>query len=313
MFLAPLLPTNKPRSDDSSQNGGDGATPPTGDTESVPDYLTNLSLSDFVALPGEDVQMMTPDILSGMSNGNINCLRRLRSQETPMARLKSDTGDSVLHLAATWGHLELVKEIVNECPRLLLEPNSSGQTPLHVAAHGGHTPVVKVFVEVVNASASLCTEESQRLNPYVLKDEDGNAALYYAIEGRYKEMATLLVNANKDAPFLGNKKGISSLYMAVEAGEVSLVKEILKTTGNEDFEVRKSKLQGSKHLAHVALQAKRLGLFFALTSLFKLYKTSLRRELPPQDGKNIPTYTNCCFLFFEQMSLMLFLKNIQIL
>ena len=268
MFLAPLLPTNKPRSDDSSQNGGDGATPPTGDTESVPDYLTNLSLSDFVALPGEDVQMMTPDILSGMSNGNINCLRRLRSQETPMARLKSDTGDSVLHLAATWGHLELVKEIVNECPRLLLEPNSSGQTPLHVAAHGGHTPVVKVFVEVVNASASLCTEESQRLNPYVLKDEDGNTALYYAIEGRYKEMATLLVNANKDAPFLGNKKGISSLYMAVEAGEVSLVKEILKTTGNEDFEVRKSKLQGSKHLAHVALQAKRLGLFFALTSLF---------------------------------------------
>ena len=140
-----------------------------------------------------------------------------------------------------------------------------------------------------------------------------NTALYYAIEGRYKEMATLLVNANKDAPFLGNKKGISSLYMAVEAGEVSLVKEILKTTGNEDFEVRKSKLQGSKHLAHVALQAKRLGLFFALTSLFKLYKTSLRRELPPQDGKNIPTYTNCCFLFFEQMSLMLFLKNIQIL
>ena len=269
MFLAPLLPTNIPRSNDSSQNGGDGATPPTGDTESAPDYLTNLSLSDLVALRGEDVQM-TPDILSGMSNGNIDCLLKLRSQRTPMARLKSDTGDSVLHLAATWGHLELVKEIVSKFPRLLLEPNSSGQTPLHVAAHGGHTAIVEAFAALVTfASAKFCNEESERMNPYVLKDEDGNTALHLAIEGLYLEIARCLVNANRDAPFLGNNKGISSLYMAVEAGEVSLVKAILKTT-DEDIEGKKStlesKIQGYKYLAHVALQAESIGLLFALTS-----------------------------------------------
>ncbi|XP_020875313.1 protein ACCELERATED CELL DEATH 6-like [Arabidopsis lyrata subsp. lyrata] len=262
---APLLATNIPRSNDSFQNGGDGATPPTGDTESVPEYLTNLRLSDFFAFPGEDVQM-TPEIFSGMSDGKKECLEKLRSQGMPMARLKSNTGDSILHLAATWGHLELVKEIVSECPRLLLEPNSRGKTPLHVAAHGGHTPVIEAFVKTVTfASARLCTEESERLNPYVLKDTNGNTALHYAIKGHYFEMATCLVNANQDAPFLGNNKGESSLLMAVYFGYVSLVKLILKTTGNEDLEEKKSKLdsklQGKKYLAHAALMAKSKDVF----------------------------------------------------
>ncbi|CAH8276712.1 unnamed protein product [Arabidopsis lyrata] len=200
---------------------------------------------------------MSPKIFSGMCEGKKECLEKFRSQGTPMARLKSNTGDSILHLAATWGHLKLVKAIIPTYPCLLLEQNSSDQTPLHLAAHGGHTCVVET---ITFASARLCTEESQRLrlNPYVLKDKDGNTALYYAIEGRYKEMATCLVNANQDAPFLANNEGISSLYEAV-----SIVKAILKTIGNKDVEVRRynldSKLQGNKYLAHVALHAKSIG------------------------------------------------------
>ncbi|AEE83437.1 ankyrin repeat family protein [Arabidopsis thaliana] len=210
---------------------------------------------------------MTPEIFGGMSNGEKECLEKLRSNGTPMERVKSNTGDSILHIAAKWGHLELVKEIIFECPCLLFEQNSSRQTPLHVATHGGHTKVVEALVaSVTSALASLSTEESEGLNPHVLKDEDGNTALYYAIEGRYLEMATCLVNADKDAPFLGNNKGISSLYEAVDAGNKfeDLVKAILKTTDdNVDREVRKfnldSKLQGNKHLAHVALKAKSIG------------------------------------------------------
>nr|AGO32713.1 ankyrin-repeat containing protein [Arabidopsis thaliana]AGO32714.1 ankyrin-repeat containing protein [Arabidopsis thaliana]AGO32715.1 ankyrin-repeat containing protein [Arabidopsis thaliana] len=253
------LPMNIHGSQDFSQSGGDGVTPLTGDTESVPEFLTNLRLSDIFAIRGKDVRM-TPLIFSQISYGKKACLDLLRSREIPVARLKSDTGDSILHLAVKWGHIELVKEIVCECPCLLLEPNSSGQTPLHVAAHGGHTAIVEAFVALVTfASAKLGNEESERMNPYVLKDEDGNTALHLAIEGLYLEIARCLVKANWDAPFLGNNKGISSLYMAVEAGEVSLVKAILKTTDDEDLEGTKSnlesKIQGYKYLAHVALQA----------------------------------------------------------
>ncbi|CAL9225319.1 unnamed protein product [Arabidopsis halleri] len=250
-------------SQDFSQSGGDGATPPTGDTEFVPEFLTNLRLSDLFAVRGEDVRM-PPWIFSRISDGNKQCLEKLKSHRNLMARLKSNTGDSILHLAVIWGHLELVKEIVSECPCLLLEPNSSGQTPLHVAAHGGHTAIVEAFVALVTfASSRLCSEESERMNPYVLKDEDGNTALHLAIKGLYLEIARCLVNANQDAPFLGNNKGISSLYMAVEARMVSLVEAILKTKDDEDLEGKKSnlesKIQGCKYLAHVSLQARSIG------------------------------------------------------
>ncbi|XP_023635170.1 protein ACCELERATED CELL DEATH 6 [Capsella rubella] len=241
-------------SQDFSQSEGDGATPLTGDREVVVQrLLARFRLSD--TLPGEDVEM-TPETFSGISDGNKECMEKLVRDETPIARLRSSTGDSILHLAVTWGHLELVKDIVIQFPRLLLAKNSSGQTPLHVAAHGGYTPIVKFFVALVAlASSRLCTEEIKTLNPFVLKDEDGNTALHLAIEGLYFEVAAYLVNADKDAPLLGNNKGVSSLYMAVEAGRISLVKTILKNAGNLD-----SKLQGRKHLAHVALQAGSLGI-----------------------------------------------------
>ncbi|KAG7557683.1 PGG domain [Arabidopsis suecica] len=221
--------------------GGDGATPSAGDTESGLEFLNNLKLSDLFDLPGENVQMNT-EIFSRLSDGDKECLEKLKSHGTPMACLKSDRGDSILHLAARWGHLELVKNIVSECPCLVLETNSKDQLPLHVAAHAGHSAIVEAFVA---------------------SDKYGNTALHLAIEGRYMEMAASLVNENQNASFLENNEGISSLYMAVEAGDVSLVKEILKTTGNDDLEGRNSnldlKLEGRKYLVHVALDARSTG------------------------------------------------------
>ncbi|AEE82463.1 ankyrin repeat family protein [Arabidopsis thaliana] len=243
--------------------GGDGATPPMGDNESGLEFLNNLKLSDLFHLPGENVQMNT-EVFSGLSDGDKECLEMLKGVGTPMACLKSDRGDSVLHLAARWGHLELVKNIISECPCLVLELNFKDQLPLHVAAHAGHSAIVEALVASVTFfSDRLAEEDRERLNPYVLRDKYGNTALHLAIEGRYMEMAASLVNENQNASFLENNEGISSLYMAVEAGDVTLVKEILKTAGNNDLEGRNSnldsKLEGRKHLVHVALNARSIG------------------------------------------------------
>jgi len=128
--------------------GGDGATPPMGDNESGLEFLNNLKLSDLFHLPGENVQMNT-EVFSGLSDGDKECLEMLKGVGTPMACLKSDRGDSVLHLAARWGHLELVKNIISECPCLVLELNFKDQLPLHVAAHAGHSAIVEALVASV--------------------------------------------------------------------------------------------------------------------------------------------------------------------
>ncbi|CAA0393495.1 unnamed protein product [Arabidopsis thaliana] len=121
-------------------------------------------LSDLFNPPDEYV-LMKAEMLSTLSDGNEEWLENLRSHGTPLACLKNDQGDSILHLAATWGNLELVKSIVSECPCLLLELNSKDQLPLHVAALAGHPAVVEDLVASVTFfSARLAEEDREILN-----------------------------------------------------------------------------------------------------------------------------------------------------
>ncbi|XP_023636792.1 protein ACCELERATED CELL DEATH 6 isoform X2 [Capsella rubella] len=222
------------------------------DTESVPEYLINLRWSDLFDLPGEYV-VMNAVMLSTLSDGNEEWLEKMRSLGTPLACLKNNRGDSVLHLAATWSHLELVKSIVSEWPCLLLEANSKDQLPLHLAARVGHSAVVEALVASVTFfSDKLVEEDRERLNPYVLKDINGDTALNLALKRRYMEVALFLVKANQQASFLASKDGISPLYLAVEAGDLSLVKAML---GNNGTEGTNFNLEGRKYLAHAALKS----------------------------------------------------------
>ncbi|CAA7047021.1 unnamed protein product [Microthlaspi erraticum] len=225
-------------------------------TESVPEFLTNLILSDLYNFPGEYVPM-NPETYSAMRAGNIDFWDKMRSYGTPLACLKNDKGDSILHLAAAFGHLDLVKSIISECPSLLLESNWKDQIPLHAAAHAGRLAVVKTLVASITYFS--LEEERERLNVYVLKDIDGNTPLHTALKGGHLETALCLVNANQLASFLQNNARISPLYMAVEAGGLALVKAMLNGLGrNVQGQVSNlaSKLEGKKSLVHAALKAK---------------------------------------------------------
>ncbi|KAG7615013.1 Ankyrin repeat-containing domain superfamily [Arabidopsis thaliana x Arabidopsis arenosa] len=271
---------------------GDEATPPTTtiDIESVPKFLTTLRLLDLYNHPGEYVAMNS-EISSAMRAGNKEFLEKMESYETPMSCFKNNKGDSILHLAAAFGHLELVKSIVSKFPSLLLELNFKDQLPLHVAARDGHLTVVKALVASVTFfSDRLAEEDRERLNPYILKDKNGDTALHSALKDLHEktkelhektkdmhwlrrskskslsnesthlmETAACLVNANQDVSFLANKDEISPLYLAVEAGNVSLVNAMLNSHVNnvqdKTFNLA-TQLKGRKSLVHAALKAK---------------------------------------------------------
>ncbi|KAL9816295.1 putative ankyrin repeat-containing domain, PGG domain, protein accelerated cell death 6 [Arabidopsis thaliana] len=198
---------------------GEATLQPMEDTQSVSKFLINLRWSDLFDLPGEYV-VMNAETLRTLSDGNEEWLEKLRSLGTPLACLKNDRGESL---------------------------------PSHVAARAGRLAVVKALVASVTFfSARLAEEDREILNPYLVKDINGDTALNLALKGRYRKVALRLVKANKQASFLASKDGISPLYLAVEAGDVSLVKAML---GNDGPEGRSFNLEGRQDLAHAALNS----------------------------------------------------------
>ncbi|KAI8561125.1 hypothetical protein RHMOL_Rhmol04G0312900 [Rhododendron molle] len=54
--------------------------------------------------------------------------------------------NTVLHVAAQFGHLDYVKEVLEACPSLLRRLNIKKETPLHTAAREGHAEIVKAMI-----------------------------------------------------------------------------------------------------------------------------------------------------------------------
>ena len=226
---------------------------------SVSRLFSDFRLSDFFAFSGVYVPM-SPEIFSAVSEGDAECMTKLRSSVTPAECLRSDQGDSVLHLAAAGGHVELVKTIASTWPFLLMELDSKDQLPLHVAARARHGSVVNTLIDIVTfLSNKMSAARSERLNPYVLKNKDGDTALHLAMKCLNVYCVIPLGETYPQAWFLANNKGISPLFIAVQEGFTELVKYLLENLDNDGTDLQ---LEGRKDLVHVALKARNTGFVF---------------------------------------------------
>ncbi|CAI9772356.1 unnamed protein product [Fraxinus pennsylvanica] len=59
--------------------------------------------------------------------------------------------NTVLHLAARFGHEELASEIIKSCPEMVSSENGELETPLHEACREGHLGIIKLLLESDNS------------------------------------------------------------------------------------------------------------------------------------------------------------------
>ncbi|CAN8289840.1 unnamed protein product [Cochlearia groenlandica] len=192
---------------------------------------------------------MTRKMYCAMRAENVEFLEKMRN-ETPFACFKTDKGDSPLHLAASWGQLDQVKNILSEWPSLLLESNSMDQLPLHAAASAGREDVVEALINALTA-VSVGPSEAEIRDLYAIKDKNGDTTLHLALKGYHRMDATCLVNANPLSSLLANIEGVSPLYMAAKAGDLALVKKMMNSL--DQMSHLTSKLEGRKSIIHAAL------------------------------------------------------------
>ncbi|XP_009801473.1 protein ACCELERATED CELL DEATH 6-like [Nicotiana sylvestris] len=129
-------------------------------------------------------------------------------------------GNTVIHVAALYGHSDFVQRVLTISPALLCRQNKKHETALHVAANEGHAEVVRV----------LLSEGQREAKQLMMRktDDKGDTALHKAVRKRHFGVVTLLVKEDPDFEFPANSAGETPLYLAVESNFLDALREILR-------------------------------------------------------------------------------------
>ncbi|KAL3821487.1 hypothetical protein ACJIZ3_007392 [Penstemon smallii] len=172
----------------------------------------------------ETAETMDPELYRATTEGDILDFVRAMEQGTmdrhhhpPASCVQlGPQKNTVLHLAANYGHHEIVKLVCKDLSFFVAEKNVKGDIALHIAARAGDSLMVTLLI---NTDFKDCLGE---------KNEEGNTALHEALKCRHEEVARILINKNPNMSYLINKEGKSLLYLAAEAGFITIVKLLVE-------------------------------------------------------------------------------------
>lgn len=175
-------------------------------------------------------------------DGFINVLERVSTEKelslSAILESVSPLGNTLLHVAASFGNEETARLIAYHYPSLLLKQNTKGNTALHIAAKSGEKMIASSLIHLGRDDDASDKEENARemitCDAMLLRvrNEDGNTALHEALINRHEWMAVYLTGDNEEM-LLENNEGKSSLYLAAEAGFASCLCFMLESPSRE--------------------------------------------------------------------------------
>ncbi|KAF3336503.1 Ankyrin repeat-containing protein [Carex littledalei] len=130
--------------------------------------------------------------------------------------------NTVLHIAAEQGHVELVEKIIRRDNTLLISQNSKHETPLHLAARAGHRRIVSLIIFLAQESGIGAYEVLTK------RSIKGDTVLHEAIRHGHEDVVQVLMTV---APALSvelNNASMSPLYLAVVRNSIGIVTTLLQ-------------------------------------------------------------------------------------
>ncbi|KAI4332974.1 hypothetical protein L6164_017836 [Bauhinia variegata] len=150
-------------------------------------------------------------------------------------------GQCAIHLACKSGHVEVVKEFLQqEWPVATSLLNKKGENILHAAANNGKENVVKFLLRSFKIDKSIING----------KDNDGNTPLHLASKHFYPEVLFSLTQDKRTILNIQNNEGLTALDMFLVHSEVprtvqeKLSHWILSTSGGDQTEEGRRVLRG---------------------------------------------------------------------
>lgn len=91
--------------------------------------------------------MMDRRLQESVTRGDVPALKKVIEQHPDIIQQKvPGSVNTILHLAARYGHVEYAKEVVQRCPEMVSMENAELETPLHEACREGHLHIALLLL-----------------------------------------------------------------------------------------------------------------------------------------------------------------------
>uniref|UniRef100_A0A2N9EWA6 PGG domain-containing protein n=1 Tax=Fagus sylvatica TaxID=28930 RepID=A0A2N9EWA6_FAGSY len=189
-----------------------------------------------------DVEVLFNNVISG----NISFFEETRGEHFNLEQV-TERGNSILHVAAKFGKLEIMKKVLDSQPSLLYMTNCKGNTALHIAAILGNVDTTKLLI-----TSAKDKEVETRMELLRMQNQEKNTALHEAIRNYRYDIVELLIredpglalftNNAEESPGLAlftNNAEESPLFLAVDLRFYKIALHILEAVPNCSYGGRK--------------------------------------------------------------------------
>ncbi|PHT48779.1 hypothetical protein CQW23_12987 [Capsicum baccatum] len=171
---------------------------------------------------------MDPILYSAAMRGNIGDVYYNLIRDEEYGYQVTPKGNTVLHVAALYGHSHFAAEVLKISPAMLCYQNKKNETALHIAANEGHTEVVRVLL--------VCVEDHNTNDKLTrITDASGDTALHKAVRSQHLDVVKLLVKEDSEFEFPPNHAQETPLYLAAESGFHDALINILESCNNPTY------------------------------------------------------------------------------
>ncbi|KAG5235277.1 ankyrin [Salix suchowensis] len=183
--------------------------------------------SSAVAINTDENSILRDHMADSMIDSHLHwCVRQdnieliqSRVQRSLAEKLVTPCGNTLLHLAASYGSDKVIAYLTEECPSLITRRNRQQDTVLHLAARDGMACLaIKSLITRRNSQndtvLQLAASEKSALHTIKSLVESNRKLTTMA----NREVAEFLASEDPDVAYYNNNNGRSPLYLAVENG-----------------------------------------------------------------------------------------------
>ncbi|KAK1425997.1 hypothetical protein QVD17_14664 [Tagetes erecta] len=161
-----------------------------------------------------------------LKGDTITFINLVEQNETLISQTVAESLNTVLHLAARFGHVELVMEVLKRCPEMVVAENGELETALHEACREGKVEVMKLLME---ADEGVVGKVNCRGFQWLLVHEldAGMCSIHVAAAAGHTEILKEILKARPEFARKCTSEGYSPLHLACSRGHVDTIRQLL--------------------------------------------------------------------------------------